>query len=102
MYIQTKFFEHYQRSFYYVFLSITSVGYGDGVSMPTGLTNPSSYLDPSNNLMDYDAISDGWGSDRYKLTFSLLISIISFNFLMGRISSNLDILNKDAETPESK
>ena len=40
IFIQDGIWNKWFHKFYYVFLTLSSVGYGDGLSMPLGLTNP--------------------------------------------------------------
>jgi len=85
-----------------VFLTVTSVGYGDGVSMPIGLTNPADYISAPLENLDYDKITTNFGSDRFKLTLIIMISYITFYYFLSRIPANLDsLIKEDAVTPDT-
>ena len=89
-FLQLKTFDFYLRSFYYVFLTITSVGYGDNLSMPGGFINPKDYFENPDGTINYDEIHSGYGTDRLKLMFTIIISYIAFNYFVARIPGILD------------
>ena len=84
-FMRHKIYFWYFRGLYYILVTLSSVGYGDEVSMPD-----ESYYN-SESTSDFELIGLYWADDVFMFSIYMCLNMCAFAYFSGRISQAITI-----------